>query len=100
MLSMPRRTQERLHEPFGVLRFAESNAVSACVPGFSVLCVCVWLSTRSHTQDWSHELFGTLRDAGGTAYSNYAVGYNNVHVPAATENRIAVGNTPGAYSIP
>ena len=49
-------------------------------------------------QDWSHELFGALREAGGTAYSNYAVGYNNVHVPAATENRIAVGNTPGAHS--
>lgn len=49
-----------------------------------------------HLQDWSQDLFGALREAGGTAYSNYAVGYNNVHVPSATENRIAVGNTPGA----
>ena len=60
--------------------------------------MCKWLSMRWHMQDWSHELFGALREAGGTAYSNYAVGYNNVHVPAATENRIAVGNTPGAHS--
>lgn len=63
------------------------------------VCAGVWLSMRWHMQDWSHELFGALRDAGGTAYSNYAVGYNNVHVPAATENRIAVGNTPGASAL-
>ncbi|KAK9821913.1 hypothetical protein WJX81_003164 [Elliptochloris bilobata] len=50
------------------------------------------------TEDWSHELFGALRGAGGTAYSNYAVGYNNVHVPAATDNSIAVGNTPGVLT--
>ena len=42
-----------------------------------------FLSMRWHMQDWSHELFGALREAGGTAYSNYAVGYNNVSVPAA-----------------
>ena len=53
-------------------------------------------SVCMHLQDWSQDLFGALREAGGTAYSNYAVGYNNVHVPSATENRIAVGNTPGA----
>lgn len=46
-------------------------------------------------QDWSDELFSALREAGGTAYSNYAVGYNNVKVPAATKNGIPVGNTPG-----
>lgn len=46
-------------------------------------------------QDWSEELFSTLKAAGGTSYSNYAVGYNNVKVPAATANGIAVGNTPG-----
>lgn len=28
-------------------------------------------------------------------YSNYAVGYNNVDVKAATKHHIAVGNTPG-----
>lgn len=46
-------------------------------------------------QDWSDEAFAALREAGGTAYSNYAVGYNNVKVPAATKNGIPVGNTPG-----
>ncbi len=49
-------------------------------------------------QDWSQELFSALSGAGGEVYSNYAVGYNNVKVPAATENKIAVGNTPGAAS--
>ena len=64
----------------------------ACAEPVNLIpCTC-W-----HMQDWSHELFGALREAGGTAYSNYAVGYNNVNVPAATENRIAVGNTPGAH---
>ena len=28
-------------------------------------------------------------------FSNYAVGYNNVDVKAATKHGIAVGNTPG-----
>ena len=49
-------------------------------------------------QDWADELFGALKKAGGTAYSNYAVGYNNVNVEAATKNGIAVGNTPGGRS--
>lgn len=31
-------------------------------------------------------------------YSNYAVGYNNVDVTAATRYRIAVGNTPGVLT--
>jgi len=47
------------------------------------------------TQSWGNELFSALKAAGGTAYSNYAVGYNNVDVPAATRNGIPVGNTPG-----
>ena len=47
------------------------------------------------TEDWSDELFGALKSAGGKMYSNYAVGYNNVKVPAATANGIAMGNTPG-----
>ena len=36
-----------------------------------------------------------LEGAGGKAYSNYAVGYNNVDVAAATRHSIPVGNTPG-----
>ena len=47
------------------------------------------------TEDWSDELFGALKSAGGKMYSNYAVGYNNVKVPAATANGIGMGNTPG-----
>lgn len=50
------------------------------------------------TEDWGDELFETLRRAGGTAYSNYAVGYNNVKVPAATSRGIPVGNTPGVLT--
>lgn len=47
-------------------------------------------------QGWNADLFEPLKAAGGKAYSNYAVGYNNVDVPSATERGIAVGNTPGA----
>ncbi|GMH43611.1 hypothetical protein BSKO_11533 [Bryopsis sp. KO-2023] len=50
------------------------------------------------TEDWGDELFGALKAAGGTAYSNYAVGYNNVDVPAATKHGIPVGNTPGVLT--
>ena len=46
-------------------------------------------------QGWNADLFEPLKAAGGKAYSNYAVGYNNVDVPSATERGIAVGNTPG-----
>src|SRR5262245_8810434 len=50
------------------------------------------------TEDWSETLFSALKAAGGQAYSNYAVGYNNVKVPAATEQGIPVGNTPGVLT--
>lgn len=46
------------------------------------------------TEDWGEELFNALDKAGGHAFSNMAVGYNNVDVPAATKHRISVGNTP------
>ncbi|MCJ7755739.1 MAG: hypothetical protein MUP13_14355, partial [Thermoanaerobaculales bacterium] len=36
------------------------------------------------TEDWGEALFEALSKAGGTAYSNYAVGYDNVDVDAAT----------------
>ena len=52
-------------------------------------------SYASTAQDWSEELFAELHNAGGSVYSNYAVGYNNVDVKAATRHGIAVGNTPG-----
>src|SRR6266576_2869527 len=33
-----------------------------------------------------------------TAVSNYAVGFNNIDVPAATTRGVAVGNTPGVLT--
>ncbi len=50
------------------------------------------------TEPWGEELFSALQAAGGRAYSNYAVGYNNVDVEAATRHRIPVGNTPGVLT--
>jgi hydroxypyruvate reductase 1 len=50
------------------------------------------------TEEWGRELFAALKAAGGRAYSNYAVGYNNVEVDAATEWGIPVGNTPGVLT--
>lgn len=50
------------------------------------------------TEPWGEELFAALRAAGGKAYSNYAVGFNNVDVSAATRQGIPVGNTPGVLT--
>ena len=50
------------------------------------------------TEDWGDALFAALKAAGGRAYSNYAVGYNNVDVAAATRHGIPVGNTPGVLT--
>jgi hydroxypyruvate reductase 1 len=50
------------------------------------------------TEPWGPRLFEALGRAGGRAYSNYAVGYNNVDLEAATGLRIPVGNTPGVLT--
>ncbi len=50
------------------------------------------------TEPWGDTLFAALQKAGGTVYSNYAVGYDNVDVAAATRRGIAVGNTPGVLT--
>ncbi len=50
------------------------------------------------TETWGAGLFLALKHAGGRAYSNYAVGYNNVDVAAATARGIGVGNTPGVLT--
>jgi glycerate dehydrogenase len=50
------------------------------------------------TESWGEELFSALKWAGGRAYSNYAAGFNNVDLKAATRNGTAVGNTPGVIS--
>ena len=50
------------------------------------------------TEQWGDELFAALKDVGGRAYSNYAVGFNNVDVAAASRHGIPVGNTPGVLT--
>jgi hydroxypyruvate reductase 1 len=50
------------------------------------------------TEPWGATLFEALKAAGGMAYSNYAVGYNNVDLDAATQAGIPVGNTPGVLT--
>ncbi len=50
------------------------------------------------TEEWGSELFAALKVAGGSAYSNYAVGYNNIDIAAATQHGIPVGNTPGVLT--
>ena len=50
------------------------------------------------TENWGQDLFSDLKAAGGRAYSNYAVGFDNVDLAAATRNGIPVGNTPGVLT--
>ncbi len=50
------------------------------------------------TETWESPLFERLKAAGGTVYSNYAVGYDNVDLDAATRTGIPVGNTPGVLT--
>lgn len=50
------------------------------------------------TETWNRGLLEVLKKAGGKVYSNYAVGYDNVDIKAATELGIPVGNTPGVLT--
>jgi glycerate dehydrogenase len=50
------------------------------------------------TEKWDSGIFDILSEAGGAAYCNFAVGYDNVDVDAATRNSVAVGNTPGVLT--
>lgn len=50
------------------------------------------------TEAWGEGLFAALKRAGGRVYSNYAVGFNNVDLSAATRQGIPVGNTPGVLT--
>lgn len=50
------------------------------------------------TESWDREILSQLAKAGGKMYCNYAVGFDNVDVDAATANKIAVGNTPGVLT--
>lgn len=50
------------------------------------------------TEPWDERVLGHFHSAGGRAYSNYAVGFNNVDVDAATRLGIPIGNTPGVLT--
>ena len=50
------------------------------------------------TEPWNEALLAALKDSGGRVYSNYAVGFNNVDVKAATRLGLPVGNTPGVLT--
>jgi hydroxypyruvate reductase 1 len=50
------------------------------------------------TESWEDDLLAVLSEAGASVYSNYAVGYDNVDVDAATARGIPVGNTPGVLT--
>jgi len=43
------------------------------------------------TEKWNDELFGVLKKAGGVVYSNFAVGFDNIDVAAATKHGVFVG---------
>jgi hydroxypyruvate reductase 1 len=50
------------------------------------------------TESWRDALFSALSEAGGKVYSNYAVGFDNLDVDAATKRGIPIGNTPGVLT--
>lgn len=50
------------------------------------------------TEAWQEPLLGHLAGAGAKLYSQYAVGFNNVDVAAATRLGLPVGNTPGVLT--
>ena len=50
------------------------------------------------TEPWSASVLRNLAAAGALVYSAYAVGYDNVDVPAATRLGLPVGNTPGVLT--
>jgi len=50
------------------------------------------------TEQWDEDVLEALNKADGRIYCNYAVGYDNVDLKAATEKGIAVGNTPGVLT--
>lgn len=50
------------------------------------------------TEKWQEPLLSHLAGAGAKLYSQYAVGFNNVDIAAATRLGLPVGNTPGVLT--
>lgn len=50
------------------------------------------------TETWDEPQLRTLAGAGGSVYANYAVGFDNVDVSAATRLGLIVTNTPGVLT--
>ncbi len=50
------------------------------------------------TEAWQAPLLKKLAAAGGRVLSNYAVGFNNIDIAAATRLGLPVGNTPGVLT--
>ena len=50
------------------------------------------------TEPWAAPLLEDLKASGGRIYSQYAVGYDNVDIAAATRLALPVGNTPGVLT--
>ncbi len=50
------------------------------------------------TEPWQEPLLSHLAGAGAKLYSQYAVGFNNVDIAAATRLGLPVGNTPGVLT--
>jgi len=50
------------------------------------------------TEAWQAPLLEKLRTAGGRVLSNYAVGFNNIDIAAATRLGLPVGYTPGVLT--
>jgi lactate dehydrogenase-like 2-hydroxyacid dehydrogenase len=73
----------------------ESLSVEGIVERIGSNCTAV---IGQLTEKWDSKILGLLKAAGGVAYCNYAVGYDNVDLEAATLNNIAVGNTPGVLT--
>lgn len=58
------------------------------------------MNSTSSSPNWRISSTPRLADAKVTGISNYAVGYDNVDVAAATARGIVVGNTPCTYRWP
>jgi hydroxypyruvate reductase 1 len=80
------------------VEIAQSEEILGCEQILALLGGRCEAAIGQLTEPWDAALFTALKQAGGRAYSNYAVGFNNVDVAAATACGIPVGNTPGVLT--